>query len=420
MISIAEILHLKIFGNEMSDEMRKFLGHLSWSFFGGFIAAGIMLILTILAGRKLGPEGFGQYNSLLSFATALTFFFLLGNDIGSVRYLSDKEYQKEKGSILTTSLAIVLIQSLFFGLVIFLFFDFIKERFSFENNFLFLGIIFSFLLSLKSLVDGYLRSLHLIKKQGFVRILDTLLAVFSFLFFYYYLGRLEYYFYAMAISAGTFLFIFLGFFFISNNFGKFSFRNLKLLFGYNKFLVLSSIGGSIMSLERYFIGKYIGTYELGVYSAYYAASFLIIANIGAIFMNVFWPSAIKEKDNLKVILDKLNRLLLKILPFWILFSSAFISLVMLFMGKEYQFNLLYVILFAISSFIAFSFSTFTSILNIDHIKEAVFISFFCYLSLLALIIVFHTILYYLIGQIFIYLFFCIISQKRLKLGFSKL
>ena len=416
---MTEAIHLRVFGHEMSSEMREFLKNLSWSFFGGVIASGVMLILTILAGRKLGPEGFGQYNSLLSFATALTFLFLLGNDTGSVRYLSDKDHQDEKGKILTTSLAMVLIQSIFFGLVVFFFFDFIKERFSFESNFLFLGIIFSLLLSMKALLDGYLRSFHLIKKQSFIRILDALLAIISFSFFYYYLGKVEYYFYAVAVSAGAILFIILGLFVVSNNFAKFSFKHAKLLLNYNKFLILGSAAGFIMSLERYFIGKYMGTYELGIYSAYYSASFLIIANLGSIFMNVFWPTAIKEKGSLEAIVIKLNKLLLRAFPFWILLNSVFTYLIILTMGKDYVINIWYIILFAISSFVAFSFSTFVSVLNIDRIKESVIISLFCYLILLILIVALHSITYYLIGQILIYLFFSLIVQRRLVLNFSK-
>jgi len=38
-ISIAEVLHLRIFGHEMSEEMRKFIGNLGISFFGGAISS---------------------------------------------------------------------------------------------------------------------------------------------------------------------------------------------------------------------------------------------------------------------------------------------------------------------------------------------------------------------------------------------
>lgn len=419
LILTAEFLHLKIFGHEMSPAMKDFLKHLSWSFFGGFIAAGIMLILMILAGKKLGPDVFGQYNSLLSFATALTFIFLLGNDVSSVRYLSDRNYEKEKKKIFTTSFVIVLMQSIIFGAVVFLLSDFIIEKFSLQGDFLFLGIAFAFLLAFKSLFDGYLRAFNFIKKQSIIRVTDAMLAMFSFMFLYYYLQKTEYYFYVISISFGAVCFIALSSFFVFGNFGKFNLKSAKLLFNYNKFLILGSLGGFIMSLEKYFIGKYIGTYELGIFSAYHMASFLIVANMGAIFMNVFWPISVREKVNLKVISKKMNTLFLKGFLFWTIFSSFFISLTISFMGKEYPLNFLYVFLFAISSFVAFAFSVLISLLNIDRIKESIVISFFCYFSLLIVIILFRNILCYLVGQILIYLVFYLVSQKRLKASFIK-
>jgi hypothetical protein len=63
---LAEGIHLRIFGHEMGEEMRKFLGHLSWSFFGIFFSALILFVVNILAARILGPDGYGKYNFAIS------------------------------------------------------------------------------------------------------------------------------------------------------------------------------------------------------------------------------------------------------------------------------------------------------------------------------------------------------------------
>jgi O-antigen/teichoic acid export membrane protein len=417
LINLINFLHRIIFGHEMSLEMKKFIKNLSWSFFGGFISAGIMLILTILAGRKLGPEGFGQYNSLLSFATALTFFFLLGNDSGSVRYLSDEKNKKEKKEILSTSLIIVMAQSVIFGLLAFVFSDAIIRKFSLDSNVLIFGVILALVLATKSLFDGYLRSFHLIKKQSGIRIVDAFLSIFFFFLFYYFFKKTEYYYYVVAISCGAIFFILVSVFILRENFGKFSVKSVRELFNYNKFLIIGAIGGIIMSLEKYFIGKYISIYELGVYSAYYAASFLIISNLGAIFMNVFWPSAIKERKSMNIIVEKLNVLFLKVFPFWFVFATGFVSLVVIFMGEGYAFNWVYVFLISVSSFMSFVFSTFLGLLKIDRIKESVIVSILCYILLIASIVIFKSILYYIISQILLYSIFYIIIKKRLSIDF---
>ncbi len=419
LIFLAETAHRRIFKEEMSDTMREFLGNLSWSFFGGITAAGIMFVVQVLAGRILGVKGFGQYNSLLSFASALSFFFLLGNDVSSVRYLSDSKYKKDRFNILKTSFILVLIQSIIIGIVFFLFFNFIKVKFLLESKFLFFGIIFSLLLAFKALFDSYLRAFHLIKRQSIVRVIDALSVIIFFVIFYYYLHKSTYYFYAIAMWIGILFFILIGFFIIRPYFGKFNIKNLKLLLNYNKFLIIGSIGGMIMSLERYFIGKYIGINELGLYSAYYTASFLILSNLGGIFMNVFWPSVIKEKNNLKSVLIKLNKIFIKAFPIWFIFGLFFIPLIIFFMGKEYSLNFGYAILFIVSSFMALFFSIFLSILKIDNIKESIIISLVCYIFLISMIVVLHNLVYYLLVQIFAYIFFSVVVQKKLSLNFSK-
>lgn len=417
--SVVEIIHKSIFGHEMSEVMRDFLKNLSWSFFGGVMAAGIMFVLTVVAGRTLGPEAFGQYNSLLSFATALSIFFLLGNDVSSVRYLADKQYENDREEIFTTAIVIVLFQSVFFSLVYFILFDFIKGTFALNSDLLLTGIIFSFLLAIKSLFDGFLRAFNLIRKQSFIRIFDASLALSSFLIFYYFLNKTEYYFYIVSVSLGLFSFSALSLLLLYGNFKKFSFRMLRLLFGYNKYLILGTVAGFIVSLEKYFIGHYAGTYELGIYSAYHAASFLIIANVGSVFTNVFWPSSVTEKKSLEAILMKMNVLFLKIFPVWIVGNFLFIYVVIMFMGKNYPLNYAYIILFAVNSFLAFAFSTINGLLKINRIKEFVITSSLCYVALILLIVVFKSVLYYLIGQIFVYIAFYLISNNGLKKDFVK-
>ncbi|EKE16380.1 MAG: polysaccharide biosynthesis protein [uncultured bacterium] len=419
MEKIIRAIHINIFGHEMSDAMRIFLKNLSWSFFGGISAALIMFVLSVMAGKTLGPDAFGQYNSLLSFATALTFLFLMGNDVSSVRYLADNNYEKNKGEIFTTSIVLVLVQSFVFGLFFYIFFNFVRINFSLESDSLLLGIIFSFFLAIKSLFDGYLRAFNLIKRQSFIRISDAILVICFFYFFYYFLDKSDYYFYAISVLFGSFFFISASLIALRGNLRKFSFKMAKLLFGYNKFLIFGAAIGFIISLEKYFIGKYVGAYELGVYSAYHAASFLIISNIGAVFMNVFWPSSIMEKNNLEAILKKINILFLKAFPFWIILNSLFILLVIFLMGESYPLNYVYIVFFSIDAFLSFAFSIFNGLLKINRIKEFVIMSYLCYSSLIILIILSRNVMYYLVGQVFIYSIFILFANKRLGKDFVK-
>ena len=72
----------------MSGEMKNFLGNLSWSFFGGIIAAGIMLSVNIAAGRILGPVEYGKYGLVIALSSILLIPMLLGLDVALTHFIA--------------------------------------------------------------------------------------------------------------------------------------------------------------------------------------------------------------------------------------------------------------------------------------------------------------------------------------------
>src|SRR5665647_456461 len=189
LMTMAEIVHLWVFGHEMSDEMRIFLGHLSWSFFGGIIAAIIMCLVNILAGRWLGPLDYGKYNYLLSLATSSMFIFLLGNSFGGIRYISDEKYSNKKNSILTATLVMTIFQIIIFSLVIISLNTTFSHYLNLDVKVLYLVFFFGLVISFKELLDSFLRSLKFIRKQSLLKIVDATLVLTLFLFFFFYLKK---------------------------------------------------------------------------------------------------------------------------------------------------------------------------------------------------------------------------------------
>ena len=98
LFQIAEIIHLRVFGHAMSDEMRKFLGNLSWSFFGGIIAAGATFTVNIVAGRLLGPEEYGKYSLVFLISQIFLIPMIFGMDTAIARTIS-KEVSQDVESI---------------------------------------------------------------------------------------------------------------------------------------------------------------------------------------------------------------------------------------------------------------------------------------------------------------------------------
>jgi len=414
-ISIAESLHLRIFGHPMSEEMRKFLGYLSWSFFGGIFAAGIMFGVNIFAGRILGPEGYGKYNYLLSLATASMFVFLLGNNSSGVRYISDKRHARERESILTAAFAMSLVQASLFLVAILFLRGLISQRFGIDEKTVYLIFTLGFVLSFKDLLDSFLRALGLIKKQSFFKIADAVTVAVVFLSVLYFLrsgfSHLDY---IYAFMIGGVLFMLCALYAIRGNFARFGWEHVSLLFNYNKFLILASIGGFIIGLDKVFIGKYIGTEELGVYSAYYASSQLIISNLLIIFMNIFWPTAIKNKESLSVIMTKVNTLFFKFFPIAIFLNFFSILFFVYLFGSKYPFNLSLAVLFSVASILNVSFFLVLSLLNIEKINNSVVLTFVCYSLMVLSVVIFKNINIYLLVQILVYSCGILFVRHKLK------
>lgn len=403
-ISVAEVLHLRIFGHEMGGEMRSFLKNLSWSFFGGMIAAGIMFAVNILAGRFLGPLGYGEYNYIYSLAASLTFFFLLGNNQSSIRHIADEEYKNRRSKILSALLFLTIIQSIILFLVIFVFRSALSEKLNLSVNVIYFIVFMGFIFSFKELYDSFLRSFGLFKKQSLIKVIDAFFVLLFFIASIYILnGEIEYFHYAWAMIAGA-IFSILAFLYLTGGqFSKFGKKEIFTIFNYNKFLIIGGFGGFVMSLEKVFIGKYMGIENLGIYSAYYASSQMIISNLNILFMNIFWPTVVKNKENISVILGKLETLFFKYSPLWIISNFVSISFILLLYGKQYPIYWLFILLFSISSLLNVFFSILMSIMNIDRVSQTIPINFIIYGVLISSVAIFKSISVYLMVQIIIYL-----------------
>ncbi len=385
---LAEIVHLRLFGHEMGSEMRKFIGNLSWSFFGGIIASGIMFVVAILAGRWLGPEEYGKYNALLSFATILSTVYLFGMDISSVRYLSDKRHSASLKKIFTTSfLFVIFIQGITTLLLLlwYRFFSFSNENFISET-FLLLGIFLAIMISLKSLFNGFLRAFHKYRQQSVYRIFDAASVAAVFIIVVLFFGRRIAASYVYSFMVGGVIFIGFSVWILRGNFSVFDFSLLKKIFSeYNRHVLILSLIGMVVASDKLIIGKFLGFRELGYYSAYYAASHLFIAELGGIFMNVFWPSVIKNVGSMSEIVRKTMRLFVHFSPIWIALIGASVFVLISFFGSEYPLRYDYLFLFSVNAFLGFLFSIFTGFLNVGHIRRGIIVfGSFVFVSLMSL------------------------------------
>lgn len=395
LFQISETLHLRIFGHEMGSEMQIFLKNLSWSFFGSFFSGVLLLVAGIIAGKVLGPQQFGEYNSILSLAMTLSALFLLGIDMTSIRFLSDLDYKKSAGAIIIISFFLTCV----LGIIISGLFFILNSTFGFSQHYLWI-VALAFLVALKNLVNGYLRSFSLIKYQSAFKLVDALLVFCLLIGGLVFFKGYSYSFYLTAIVSGGIFFVVASFLLLRKGI-VWSYQTglISGLFKYNRFLFfmsLFSVGGFI---DKFLIGKYVGIPELGYYSAYYLASHVIVAELLAMFMNVFWPSVIKNFSSAREIVRKINTVFLYFSWFFLLIIASIIVIFLSFFGDAYQINYTLVTLFSLSTFFGMVYSVYASFLNVNYMKYSMIMSIILYSLYPVSIIVFKSIEGYLLTQI---------------------
>lgn len=407
-------IHKKLFGHDMSDEMQLFLRNLSWSFLGGIASSAIMFFLNIIAGRALGPYGFGQYNSLFSLASAFAVFILLGNDSSSVRFIADKNHKDRENQIFSASFWLTIFQ---FILLIVLLTVFGKYFTSFTNiawNTLIIGLLFSLTLALKNLSDSYLRAFYLIKKQSLIRVVSATFALVFFVIFFFLLGKANYYWLVGALVISNLIFVVMATALYLKHFSKFNFSDVKLLVNYNKYLVLGTFALMIISAEHFFIGKFVGTTELGIYSAYWYGSFLVISHLSVYFINIFWPAAIKNKHKMASILSKLRKLILISFPLWIIADFTFVTAIIMLFGKNYPLRLEYLILFPIAAFASGLYILSMHLLYIDRVRLSSVVSLITGISLISFLAITRNLPMYLAFQFVFYTLAAVFIFNRVE------
>ena len=402
LMKIAEVVHLKFFGHPMSDTMREFLGNLSWSFFGGIIAAGIMFVVNVLIARWLGVEQFGKYNALMSLATGLSTVYIMGNDSGSVRYISEKQYKQKRGSFLSASLLLWFVQVV--GITFLIFCGIICLHLNIERrDFVIIGSVVAVVISAKLLFDAYLKSLSMIRFQSMIKIIETVsIIILVILFKQIKANNFHYQHVVISMIFGALSYVLFSFVRLRKFFRTIKLKYILKLVKYNKFIVVATMGSAMIGFERFFVGVFTDNQTLGNYSVYYMGTFLVLSIIISMFMNVFWPTLISEKGGLLHVLKKIDRIFLVGVVAWMIIDGIFISGLFVVIGDKYSISIPLMLMFILAAYLRAFFVIMTNILNIDYVKESAIITLTCYLLVLMSLFVFRNIQLYLIAQIILY------------------
>jgi O-antigen/teichoic acid export membrane protein len=303
--SLADGVYQRFFGVEMSAVAKIFLGSLSWSFFGGIVGAVIIFIVSILAGRHLGPEEYGKYSLIIAMASIFILPMLAGIDTALVHFLS--KYTEKRKEYISSGLWVAGLLLFGFSCILFVFTSRLAAFFSTEKALFQIALVFAVILATRNIFDAIARGYQDFKYQSIVRVLEALVVLFVFSIVYL-SGQSTYLTIAVATLSGYVISIFVYVWRYRLLIGIQK-KYTRSLLSYGKFVFLGFIFTVTMSsLDKVFINKYIGAIELGLYNAYYTVSTLLIGQVIILLINVVFPFLSATNDHEGKLLKKFNKI----------------------------------------------------------------------------------------------------------------
>lgn len=339
---VAEVLHLRIFGHEMEEEMRKFLGNLSWSFFGGVIAAGIMFAVNIFAGRWLGPEEYGKYNAVIAALYFLIIPMGLGLDTAISYYISKNVDKSIRNDVLSSAIMVTIALLVVTGVSLLAYLTFFSYTVSqHEKEILLAAFVLASFFVVRNLADAVLRGLHRFKDQSTLKIIESLMAVALLSTLLVFLHEsADYRVPILSLIFGYAIFVFVAGFFLRKEFRLSPVNERRLsLIRYGSVAVLGSVSGFLFfGMDKFFVQSRLGFSELGLYSAYFFISIGIAGQLGVLIANVLFPVMAKISEGRRSLLGKINKTFVILLLPSFLFFNLLSFVAFLFLGSLYQYS----------------------------------------------------------------------------------
>ncbi len=326
-----------VFQQLPGKNVQKFLHNSFWSMGGGLLAFSFLFLANILAGRWLGPEEYGKYNFILAIGNILSILLVLDIDTGITYFISKYPEKKKRIKYISSFyfLFIFLCLTIFSLLILSSFFLLNIE--GVNLTILLSSLLLGLLIANKRIAEAIIRGSKKFKYQSISKITEGISVLLILVFNIFLLKQSTYKSYLVAILIGGTILILLYFHYIRKYFSLslVYLKNIRQIFNYSRYGIINSLSTLVFKgLDKIVIITLLGTYQLGIYSAYYTISILLSARLIQLFVNVFFPS-ITKLVNKKKIYNKINQFLIKLsLPIFIGYIFL-MRILFYFFGKDY-------------------------------------------------------------------------------------
>lgn len=362
LVQFVEKVHKKLFGHEISQEMKNFIVNLFWSFFGGGVAAVIVLAVNIFAGRLMGPSEYGRYNLVLVICSYLFIPIFFGLDTASVRAIARAKDLKERSEYISGAALFISLSLVVVLIAAFLFEKSLSSLFSTDVSLVRFSLLFAIFLTLKMAFDGFIRGIQEFKYQFASRLVETFAIIVMFLALFVFLKRSTYISYIYVLATGAIALSCLYLWKLKPYLGYFRLDKLKEQLSHGKFFMLTAALATVfMSFDKLVINRYSSSFQLGLYGAYYTASITLVAQLTSMFNNVFFPAIAKNLN--KAVFAKIEKLLfISFVPLLVVITGIVFLIVKLY-GAKYGVHFNYILIFGFLGTIQVVQTIYNSIIN---------------------------------------------------------
>ena len=368
---IISLFHEKIFREPASEEMIKFVRNLSYVGLGTIFASIFSFLYNIIAGRVLGPSGYGSFMLVQSIAMVLYIPMLLGLNTAMIKYCAENKDQHQQRRIISTAFIATTCLTVTSVLLYGTFRHQIATIFSVDQEIIVLSILFAVLFTFYTLVISSLRGLHLMKDYAvFQPIYGITLLLALLLFIFIQFNSFKAMVYATYLAYGVIGLIILFRFFKRYLTFVIDRSWLSTLWKYSSVAVIGGLSFTLYTnVDRIMINYYMDVESVGVYGVYYYASFTVLTLVSGIFTTVFFPTASKSHDR-SSIYGKLN----KIVPYLLILGLpvALIGeyVILRLFGEGYTIQLPLMLVFAIAAILVTWYGVYAWFFNSEGIEGA--------------------------------------------------
>lgn len=348
--TIVSFFYEKIFHEKIDEGVKNFLQNMFFVGVGTVLSTAFILLFNIIAGRLLGPSGYGNFMLVQSVAMFLYIPMLLGMHTAMIRYCAESQDIHNRQRILSTTYVIVFFLSSISTGFFLIFSSQFSHLFSIDSEIWILSIIFAVFFVFYTLTTSTLVGLHLMRVFCVFQLFFGIILLLLFLLligiqFLSFKTMVYTYYIAYGITGCAIVILFLKKYLAITLDPQW----LPTLWKYSKFAVIGGLSFTIYTnFDRLLINHFLSVEDVGIYSVYYLASFGMITILLNIFTTVLFPTVSRLQDK-SSIFRKLQKIIPPLLIIGIPCTIVCEYIILKLFGNEYPVDVVLILIFAVTT-----------------------------------------------------------------------